>query len=109
MEDILAVSIPIVGFICLVVIIRMLGEQRLKHRLIEMHASAELVKALTDAELRLREHNALKWGLLLLLLSLAFLLIELCNLTAGDPAAFGLLLGATGLALLCVHFQRKKS
>lgn len=107
MEDILAVSIPIVGFICLIAIIRSIGENRLKRRLAETHASADLVRAFTDAEIRMREHNSLKWGILFVLTSVAFLLIELLDFKAQDPGAFGLLFGAVGIGLLTLHFLRK--
>lgn len=108
MEDILAVSIPIVGFICLISIIKVIGDNRLKRRLAETHASAELVKAFTDAEIKMREHNLLKWGILFVLTSLAFLLIQILNFEASDPGAFGLVFGAVGVGLLLVHFILKR-
>ena len=108
MEDILAVSIPIVGFICLLLIIRVIGENRLKRRLAETHADADLVRAFTDADIRKREYNSLKWGVLLVMTSIAFLLIEILDLTAQDPGSFGLLIGAIGLGLLFAHFLQKK-
>jgi hypothetical protein len=44
MDDILALLIPIVGFICLVVIVRAVIDGRLKRRLAETHASEELLR-----------------------------------------------------------------
>ncbi|ALT00243.1 DUF6249 domain-containing protein [Lacimicrobium alkaliphilum] len=107
MEDIIAVLIPIIGFVCLVVIIKAVLDSRLKRRLAETHASEELVRALTKADLDKRQHISLKWGILLVLTSIAFLLIEIFDLEAKDPGAFGILIGAIGLGLLVVHFLQR--
>jgi hypothetical protein len=107
MDDILALLIPIVGFVCLVAIVRAVVEGRLRRRLAETHASEELVHALTQADVARRKHQSLKWGLILLLTGVAFGLIELFNLSSQDPGAYGILIGAAGLGLLILHFLQQ--
>lgn len=103
MDDILSLLIPIVGFICLVAIVRAVVDGRLRRRLAETHASEELVRALAEADRDQRRHGALKWGLVLVASGLAFVLMEVFGLGSEDPAAYGLLLGCTGIGLLVHH------
>lgn len=100
MEDIITVSIPIVGFVCLVAIIKTIAEHRLRRRMAETHADPELVRAFAETDAAAREQTSLKWGILLTLVSVAFLLVEALGFTAQDPGAFGLVCGAVGVGLL---------
>lgn len=108
MDDILSLLIPIVGFICLVAIVRIVIEGRLRRRLAETHASEELVRAIARADDANRKQAALKWGLILLLAGIAFTLIDLFGLGSQDPAAYGLLLCATGIGLLLHHLLLRR-
>ena len=108
MDDFLSLMIPIVGFICLVAIVRAVVEGRLRRRLAETHASEELVRAMTDADKLNRKQGALKWGLVLAASGLAFVLIDLLGLDTQDPAAYGLLLVAAGVALLAHHLLQQR-
>lgn len=100
MFDIIALLIPIVGFVCLVAIVRAVIDGRVKRRLAEMQASEGMVRALAQADEARRRHEVLKWGLVLGLTGFALFLIELFNLGSEDPGAYGLLLGAAGVGLL---------
>lgn len=107
MDDILSLLIPIVGFICLVAIVRTVVEGRLRRRLAETHASEELMRAITQADEASRKQGALKWGLVLGLSGIAFGLIDAFGLDSSDPGAYGLLLGAAGIAMLMQHFLQR--
>lgn len=107
MDDILALLIPIVGFICLVAIVKAVVDSRLRRRLAETHASEELVKAMAEADEQNRKHAALKWGLVLGVTGVGFGLIDVLGLNAEDPGSYGLLLGAAGVGLLAYHYIRK--
>lgn len=109
MDDILSLLIPIVGFICLVAIVRTVIDGRLKRRLAETHASEELVRALAQADEANRKRSALKWGLIMGLTGLAFVLIELFDLGSEDPGSYGLLLAASGIGLLAHHFLQRRN
>ena len=109
MDDILSLLIPIVGFICLVAIVRAVVEGRLRRRLAETHASEELMRAIAQADEANRKHGALKWGLVLGWSGVAFGLIDALGLDCNDPGAYGLLLGAAGIALLLHHFLQQRT
>jgi hypothetical protein len=108
MFDILALLIPIIGFVCLVAIVRAVIDGRLKRRLAETHASEELLRALAQADEASRRNGALKWGLVMLLTGSAFLAIQLFGLSSEDPGSYGLLLGAAGIGLLLHHTLQRR-
>lgn len=100
MEDILSLLIPIVLAVCVVVAIRIIEDSRVRRRLAETHATEELVRALMQSDEQNRRGAALKWGIVLVAIGLAFGVIGLFGLDAEDPASYGLLFGATGLGML---------
>lgn len=102
MFDIIALLIPIVGFVCLFAIVRAVIDGRVKRRLAETQASEAMVRALFEADADRRRQETLKWGLLLGAIGLSLVVTDLLGLGGDDPGAYGLLLGAAGLALL-VH------
>ncbi len=100
--------IPITLFICIVWIVKLVTESRLRRRLSETHASEDLVKAMFQTDELNRRHSALKWGMVMVLVGIAFGLIDVLNLNPDDPATFGILFGATGLGLLGYHLWISK-
>lgn len=109
MDDILSLLIPMVGFVCLVAIVRAVETGRLRRRLAETHASEDLVRALAEADKASRRHGALKWGLVLVASGAAFVLIDVFGLGARDPAAYGILLVAAGAGLLLHHALQRQA
>lgn len=110
MDDILSLLIPIIGFICIVFIVRVVVDGRVRRRLAETHASEELMRAMMEADARNQRQAALKWGLVLAASGIAFGIIDALGLTSADPGAYGLILGGAGLALLVHHLiQRHES
>lgn len=105
----LSILIPITLFICVVVAIKIVAETRLRRRLAETHASDELVKGMLTADEQARRLSALKWGLVLVLVGLAFGLIDWLGLGEENPATYGLLLGAAGLGMLGYHLASLRS
>jgi hypothetical protein len=98
------ILIPITLFICIVAAIKFVVDSRLRRRLAETHADQELIRAMLQADEQSRRVSALKWGIVLTLLGLAFGLIDALNLDAEAPATWGLLIGTTGLGMLGFHF-----
>lgn len=98
------VFIPITLFVCIVWIVKLVTDARLRRRLAETHASEELVKTMFESDEINRRHSSLKWGLVLVLVGTAFGLIDGLNLNPDDPAAYGILFVASGLGLLGYHF-----
>lgn len=97
------ILIPITLFICIVAAIKFVVDSRLRRRLAETHADQELIRAMLQADEQSRRVSALKWGIVLTLLGLAFGLIDVLNLDAEAPATWGLLIGTTGLGMLGFH------
>jgi peptidoglycan/LPS O-acetylase OafA/YrhL len=107
MYDILAILLPFFLALCIVAVIRIVVEARLRRRLAETHATPELVESLVHADTELRRQTALKWGLVLLLIGLALCAIGLLGLGADNPASFGLLIAAAGGGMLVFHALRR--
>ncbi len=103
MFDILAILIPFFLAVCLVVIVRIVSEARLRRRLAETHATDDLVRALTDADHDMRRQSSLKWGLVLVLMGVSLGVLDVLDLSVDDPAAFGLIMAAAGLGMLVYH------
>jgi Mg2+/citrate symporter len=95
--------IPISLFICILLAIKFVVDAHARRKLVEAHASEELIKAMLQAEEQTRRHSALKWGLVLTLLGLAFGLISALHLQPDNPGAWGLLIGAAGIGMLGYH------
>lgn len=97
------ILIPITLFICIVVAIKVVVESRFKRRLAETHASEDLVRAMLNADEQARRGAALKWGIVLTLIGVAFGLIDMLNLSPDSPATWGLLIGTAGIGMLGFH------
>lgn len=95
--------IPITAFLSTVAIIKIVVDSRLRRRLAETNASEDLIRAMLAADEQSRSLSALKWGIVLTVVGLAFGLIDLLNLDGNDPATFGLLIGSAGLGMLGFH------
>lgn len=98
--DILALLIPIVLAVCIVAVIRIIEESRLFRRLAETEASDELVRSMMRSRQRAQRVGALKWGVVLIAVGLAFGAISGLGLDADDPASFAFLFAAAGVGLL---------
>ncbi|MBK8069481.1 MAG: hypothetical protein IPK27_18215 [Rhodanobacteraceae bacterium] len=95
--------IPIVLFVCIVVAIHIIMDGRVRRRIAESGASEDLVRTMLAADERNRAVSSLKWGLVLVLVGIAFGLIDLLNLRQDDPATFGIVIAAAGLGMLGFH------
>ena len=95
--------VPITALICIVMAIKVIVEARLRSRMAETNASEDLVKSMLVADEQSRRLSALKWGLVLTLIGLAFGLISAMHLDSQDPGTWGLLIGAAGVGMLVYH------
>lgn len=98
-----ALLIPITAFICIVWAIKIVFDSRLRRRLAETNASEDLIRSMLQADEQGRRLSALKWGLCLTLVGIAFGLISALHLDSQDPGAWGLLIGAAGVGMLGYH------
>ncbi len=95
--------IPIVLFICIAYAVKVIMDGRVRQRLAQSGASEDLVRTMLMADEQNRKVSSLKWGLVLVLVGVAFGIIDIFNLDAGDPATFGIVIGAAGLGMLGFH------
>ena len=95
--------VPIAFFVCIVVAIHIIMTGRVRRRIAESGASEDLVRTMLAADERNRAVSSLKWGMVLVLVGIAFGLIDLLNLRQDDPATFGIVIAAAGLGMLGFH------
>jgi hypothetical protein len=98
-----AYFIPISMFVCIVLAIKIVVDARVRRRIAETNPSDELMKQMMAADEISRRLSALKWGLVLTLLGVAFGIIDATNLPSNAPGAWGILFAATGVGLLAYH------
>ena len=99
----LAELIPMVLFICIVMAIKVIVDARVRKQIAEANPSEELVKTMLLADEQSRRLSALKWGLVLTIVGVAFGLISALHLQSDNPGAYGLLIGAAGVGMLAYH------
>jgi hypothetical protein len=98
-----ALLVPIAAFICTVWAIKIVFESRLRRRLAETNASEDLIRSMLTADEQGRRLSALKWGLVLTVVGIAFGLISALHLDSQNPGTWGLLIGAAGVGMLGYH------
>ena len=98
-----AYFIPITLFICIVLAIKVITDAKVRRRIAETNPSEDLVKAMLIADEQSRRLSALKWGLVLTVVGVAFGLISALHLSSENPGAYGLLIGAAGVGMLAYH------
>jgi hypothetical protein len=92
--------IPIVLFICIAYIIKVIVDARVRSHMIGAGASEELVNSLVRDEEQRRRHSSLRWGIVLLAVAAGFGLIQWFGWQDVTPGAIAVLAGATGLGNL---------
>jgi uncharacterized membrane protein YbhN (UPF0104 family) len=98
-----ALFVPIAFFLAVVMAIKVIVDSRLRRRLAETNPSEELMKQIMAADETARRLSALKWGLVLTLLGIAFGIIDAAHLSSDSPGAWGILMAAAGIGLLAYH------
>lgn len=98
-----ALLIPITLFICIAYAVKVVFDSRVRRRLVESNGSEELVKAMLQADEQSRRLGALKWGMVLTTVGLAFFIQQVTDLGPQDPATWGLMFVAAGVALIGYH------
>lgn len=104
-----ALFIPITAFVCITLAIKYVIDGRVRRRLAETNASEDLVKSILMADEQARRLSALKWGIVLSAVGIAFGLIGGLRLDTDNPAIAGLLIGSAGLGMLIYHFVASKA
>src|ERR1043165_4381614 len=84
-------------FVCITYSIKSLVDARARSKLVAANKPDELIRTILVNEERQRRHAALRWGIVLSCLALAFAAIQYFGWHEATPGAIGVLLGATGL------------
>ena len=98
-----AMLVPISMFFAIVLAIKVVVDARWRKRLVETNPSEEQMKSVMAADEVSRRLSALKWGLVLTLIGIAFGIIDGANLSSDSPGAWGILFAASGIGLLAYH------
>jgi len=99
--------IPITLFICIAYAIQALADARARGKLVAPHVAEEVLISLAALEDERRRMSALRWGITLCSVALAFGLLELTGARELDFGAVAVLAGSAGLGqLLAWRFTR---
>ena len=104
MADIIAMFIPIVGFICLYGMVKVIYENRFRRWLVEAQPSDELIHSMFTAYERHQQQSSLKWGIVSTIIGVALVLTDLFKLDYEAPSTYGLIIIATGGGLLIYYW-----
>lgn len=100
MYDLIAILIPIILAVCIVIVIKVVEESRLKRRMVEFGSDEPVIKAILQSDLRAKRRAELQWSSVLLSIGAGFGGMAIFDLDAEDPLSYALLFAATGLGLL---------
>jgi hypothetical protein len=101
MEDVVVFLVPLGFFAMIAYIAKVIGDTRIRRKVLDTRAEAEVAKALLNrgwSEPSTR--SALKWGIVIVALGAGILLVDLFGIGFESPVAYAILLLATGAALL---------
>jgi hypothetical protein len=88
--------------------IHTVAASRARVRLLETHAQESLVDSILRGEERRSRQSALRWGIVLVFLSLGFAIVELSGWDRPSPGVLAVLLGATGLGNIVSYLVCRK-
>ena len=108
MEEIISMIIPMVGFVCLVAIIKIVTDNRVRRRLAETHASDDVVRSMLASEQNSQREGALKWGIVSASTGVGLIMIDLLTLTPEQSSTYGIIIVTAGIGLL-VYYQLMKN
>jgi hypothetical protein len=108
MEDLVGMIVGSLSFVTLILLVKIISDNKIRHKLIDKGMVDEKVKYLYPTRIDYSIPSALKWGMVLIGLGLAFLIGRLVpteytgEVTVGGMFFFG------GLGLVIYYFIAKK-
>ncbi|TAH39803.1 MAG: hypothetical protein EYC71_14665 [Gammaproteobacteria bacterium] len=100
--------IPISLFVCITYAIKAVVDARVRKQLVASNVSQELISSIIKADETRRRHATLRWGAILIILAIAFAVMEAFNWRHLTPGVVALLLGATGAGNLVAYTLSRK-
>lgn len=102
--DYTAVFVPITSFIVIAYIIKIVSDNRIRHRLIEKGIPEENAKMLFGGKIESRSMSSLKWGLVLTGIGLALFIGQLFPRSISEEMTVGGMFIFAGLGFLIFYF-----
>ncbi|GAB4372964.1 MAG: hypothetical protein Kow0042_16580 [Calditrichia bacterium] len=102
------IIIPIGLFMIVAYVIKVLSDNRLRHRLVEKGIIDENIKYLYADHMQVQHLSSLKWGLVLVGLGLAFLIGQIVVPEISDEVTVGAMFLFAGLGFLVYYFLAKR-
>ncbi len=98
------ILVPLGFFAAIVWIVKIISDNRIRRKMLDQHVSDELAEAiLRKGKSEPSALGALKWGLIVLGVGGALVLIELFSIDADEPLAYGMLFLAAGAGLIAYY------
>ncbi len=107
-SEILLPFIPISLFLCITYAIKAIVDARVRRQLVSSNVSQDLVKSIIEGDETRRRHASLRWGIILMALAVAFVLIEAFGWRDVTPGVIAVLLGAVGLGNLAYYAMSRR-
>lgn len=107
-EEILLPFIPISLFLCIAWTIKAVVDARVRRQLVNANVSQDLVRSIIEGDETRRRHASLRWGIVLVALAIAFVIIEFAGWKDVTPGVIAVLLGATGVGNLAYYAMGRK-
>lgn len=98
------ILVPLGFFAAIVWIVKIVSDNRIRRKMLDQHVSDEMVEAiLQKGKSEPSALGALKWGLIVLGVGGALILVELFSIDADEPLAYGMLFLAAGAGLIAYY------
>lgn len=104
MSDLIPIFVTGIVFFSFVAIIKIISDNRLRNRLVDKGLVDENVKYLFQPRQAGQPMASIKWGMILVAIGLALLLVQLLPHTFYEEGALGLVLLLAGLALFIYYY-----
>lgn len=103
------VLVPITLFIAIAMVIKWIVEARFRHKMIQAGVTGDLQRQWFEEELNQRRQSALRWGTVLVLLSLGFGIIQWVGWDEVNPGVVAILAACTGVGNLIYYAISQRS
>lgn len=102
-EELVPIIIVPAFFFAIVYTIKVISDNRLKRLLISQNMSTDMVDKLFLQQPLPDTHSALKWGLVISSIGVAFCILQLLNFAPDEPISYGIVFLCGGAALLVYY------
>lgn len=104
MEEVAVFLVPISFFAAIVWIVKIVSDNRIRRKVLDQRVSDELAEAILKKDAsRPSALSALKWGLIVLGLGGALVMVEFFSIDVDEPLAYGLMFLAAGGGLVAYY------